>query len=161
MDKNLLISKIDALLNKAWGSQGEEQRARLHELVMLYEQWLPLEKEPFFVLEYMTRIHMHLKEFGKAEVCLKKMLEISPDHSHACFMMAQVFFENKEFEKALEIFDRGNPRVYSEFRWDFRAKINRALGRTEDAEKDQKIFDDYQAAEKEKWDNPDHYYNYK
>lgn len=162
MDKNLLQSKIDSLLNKAWsGSQGEEQRARLHELVMLYEQLLSLEEYPYFTLEKMARTHMHLKELGKAEICLKKMLEISPENSHAGFMMAEVYYENGEFEKALEIFDKGNLRVFSEFRFDFRAKINRALGRMKEAEQDQKIYDDYQAAEQAKWDDPNHYYHYK
>jgi tetratricopeptide (TPR) repeat protein len=161
MDKDQLKEQINSKLNKAWsGSQGEEQRARLHELVMLYEQLIPLDDHPHFILEDIARIYMHLKEYGKAEVTLGKLLKIFPDQSHACFMMSEVLLEKGEFEKALEIFDKGNPRVFSEFRYNFRAKINRAWGKLEDADKDQKIYDDYEAAEKAKWDDPNHYYHY-
>jgi len=41
-----------------------------------------------------------------------------------------------------------------------RAFFNKTPGNSEAAKKDQKRYNDYQAREKDKWDNPDHYYHY-
>ena len=42
-----------------------------------------------------------------------------------------------------------------------RAKLNRLLGNLPEAKADQQKHDAYLAAEKAKWDYPNHYYNYK
>jgi tetratricopeptide (TPR) repeat protein len=162
MNKDQLKEKIDSLTDKAWNSiDPAEKRARLHELTMLYEQYIPMvDTDIFYEMEKTVRIHLFLNEFSKAQPWLQKMIQLQPEHSHACFMLSEVLYEKGEFEEALKYFDQGNPRVFSEFRYDFRAKINRALGKVEEAEKDQKIYDDYQAAEKAKWDDPNHYYHY-
>ena len=162
MDKDQLKKTIDNLTDKAWGTADmAEKHARLHELIMYYEQYLPLDKEDtFYTMEKIVRIHLFLNEYEKAEPYLRTMVNQQPEHSHVCFMLSEVLYEKGAFEEALKYFDQGNPRVFSEFRFDFRAKINRALGRTVEADKDQKIYDDYQAAEKAKWDDPNHYYHY-
>ena len=162
MDKDQLKLRIEELSPKAWSTlEVGEKHARLHELIMLYDQLIPLLEDTYSALESKTRIHMYLKEMGKAETCLRRILELWPLNEYAWILLSEVQFENGEFEKALESFDIGVKGSYSDFRFDFRAKINRALGRMEDAEKDQKIYDDYQAAEQAKWDDPNHYYHYK
>jgi tetratricopeptide (TPR) repeat protein len=156
--------QIDSLGNKAWQSEGEEKRARLHELIMLHEQLLETSKndDPYFIYDQLARIHAYLKETKKAETYLQKMIQLAPKSNTAWWLLTEVLFESQQYKEALVSIDTCIANTFgADYRYEMRAKINRALGNLDESEKDQKIYDAYQAAEQAKWDDPNHYYHYK
>lgn len=157
-----LKKQIEELQNIVNQFAAEEQRARHHEIIMLYDQLILLEEDKYFSYDGKARIHYHLKEYQQAEVCYLKMLESNPNNITSLWMLAQIYFDSKQYEKALQSLDLCIAHSFgSDFRYELRAKINSALGDTDTAAADQKKYDDYQAREQAKWDDPNHYYHYK
>lgn len=154
--------QLQELQNKVYKFQGEERRARMHEIMMLCDQLIQLEEDPFFSYDTKASIHHQLKEYSQAEACYLKMLELHPNNVAALWLLSQVYFDSKQYAKALASLDECiNHEISSDFRYELRSKINLALGNIDESKADQKIYDDYQAREQAKWDDPDHYYNYK
>lgn len=162
MTRDELRHYIDDMQRKAWNATGEEKGARLREVTMLYTQLLGMGEPTSAVYEALTRIYTYLHEWEKAEEYARKMLDETPDSILAWHLLMEVKYGAGDYAAALYAVDQCIARdLASDYRYLFRARINRALGNLEEAAKDQQIYDAYEAAEKAKWDDPNHYYHYK
>lgn len=161
-EKLQLTSLIKDLQESAWNSQGEEKRIKLNELILLYDKLIPLEEDSYLLYEEKARMLSFLKKWDQAIDAMKEGLIKHPTSVIGWWMLSEAYFETGNYVLALEAIDNCIKNEFvSDHRYEMRAKINRALGDTAAAEKDQKLYDDYQAREKEKWGDPNHYYHYK
>jgi tetratricopeptide (TPR) repeat protein len=103
-----------------------------------------------------------LNDYKGAEQTLESAVQIFSYDKVLYLRLSDTYQELGKFKKALTTLDEV---IQKEFATDYfyaqRAILNRKLGNISEAEKDQKIYDDYDAREKAKWDDPNHYYHYK
>lgn len=80
----------------------------------------------------------------------------------AWFFIAEILFEKNQIKKALAHCDQ-SLRIMKDFipALELRIKIYKSMEKDSEAKIDQTTIADYEAKEKAKWDDPDHYYHYK
>lgn len=107
------------------------------------------------------------KEKGSYETALTLFREylsmVDPSFTHGVWnTMAEILFENREYEKALSHCNRAL-ELMKDFipALELRAKIQNALGNSTAMKNDLNTINKLNAIEQAKWDDPNHYYHYK
>ncbi len=164
------MSKIETLKNqiikiqeKAYGLPENVRAPFFKEIIHLYEELIPLEKNPYFSIENKARTHYILKQYDEAIQLFLQTLELHPTSTPSMTALADLYTEIEAYDKALFYLDSYIKNTFGnvDFIYLQRSKINQALGNLEEAAKDKQKYDTYQTAEQAKWDDPNHYYNYK
>jgi tetratricopeptide (TPR) repeat protein len=157
------IAVLDSEIRKSKELNTGLSKSSLDELILLYDELIKLDNEDYFAYLEKSLAQMYiLNDYKGAEQTLELSVQIFGYNKVLFLRLCDTYQELGKFKKALTILDEV---IQKEFVTDFfyaqRAILNRKLGNLSEAEKDQKIYDEYEAREKAKWDDPNHYYHYK
>jgi tetratricopeptide (TPR) repeat protein len=157
------IAVLDSEIRKSKELNKGFSKSSLDELILLYDELLKLDNEDYFAYLEKSLAQMYiLNDYKGAEQTLESAVQIFGYNKVLYLRLSDTYQELGKFKKSLTSLDEV---IQKEFATDYfyaqRAILNRKLGNISEAEKDQKIYDDYEAREKAKWDDPNHYYHYK
>lgn len=97
-----------------------------------------------------------------AHIDYAHLIKTMPEDSEAYSRVANIFYQANQLTEALahvqKAIDLAFFKIYD---IELRGKILTAMGRHEEAEKDKQEVIAYHKQEAAKWDDPNHYYNYK
>ena len=97
-----------------------------------------------------------------AQLDYAHLINTMPEDSEAYSRIANLFYETNQLAEALEHVQKAiDLAFFKMYDIELRGKIFSAMGRHEEAEKDKKEVAAYHEQEAAKWDDPNHYYNYK
>lgn len=97
-----------------------------------------------------------------AQYDYKYLINTMPEDSEAYSRAANLFYEACQLAEALEHVQKAIEYAFVKiYDIELRGKIFTAMGRHEEAKKDKQEVIAYHEQEAAKWDDPNHYYNYK
>lgn len=98
----------------------------------------------------------------KAMADYEYLIHVHPSDSEPYSRAAELLLNCGKPEKALLLIEKSIELAMSNiYNLELRSKIYAALGREQEAEVDRKAVADYHEQEAAKWNDPNHYYNYK
>jgi predicted O-linked N-acetylglucosamine transferase (SPINDLY family) len=165
MEKEQLKEKISDLKSKISNESlsASEIKQNNIQLIVYYDKLIEIDPEDYFAyLEKATTFMYSLNDFQKAALTIETAVEKLGYDKVMFLRLSDSYQKLGRFSDALKALDEViQKEFFSDYFYAQRAILNRKLGNISEAEKDQKIYDDYEAREKAKWDDPNHYYHYK
>ena len=137
-----------------------------NELLELHDELIALrnDKELNTRDDVLSRALVHeLAGFAdKAHADYRHLIETTPKDAEPYSRAASLFLKEGRLPEALEHVQKAiELALFKIYDIELRGKIFTAMGRHEDAEKDKQEVANYHEQEAAKWDDPNHYYNYK
>ncbi|MDF3819209.1 hypothetical protein P3G55_04830 [Leptospira sp. 96542] len=121
----------------------------------------------FQEIEKLKQSAFDAQKSGNLDEAIRLMNEylskVDSGFTHPCHLfLAEIFFEKKEFENALSSLNQ-SITLSKNFlpAFELRTQIYEFLGNKTLQINDLKKIEEIKNLEKSKWDDPDHYYNYK
>jgi hypothetical protein len=157
------IAVLDSEIRKSKELNQGFSKSSVDELFNLYDLLIKLDNEDYYTYLEKALAQMYiLNDYKSANYTLETAPEFFGYNKILFLRLSNAYKELNKFDKTIYYLDKViKKEIATDYFYGDRAELNRKLGNLIEAEEDQKIYDEYLAREKEKWDDPNHYYHYK
>jgi tetratricopeptide (TPR) repeat protein len=165
MEKEQLKEKISLLESKiSTGNLSENEKKQYNiQLIEYYDKLLEIDPEDYFAyLDKATTFMYRMNDYQNAALTIETAVEKLGYNKVMYLRLSESYQKLGRYSDALNTLDEViSKELVNNYLFGQRAELNRLLGNLAEAKADQEKSDAYEAAEKAKWDDPNHYYHYK
>jgi tetratricopeptide (TPR) repeat protein len=160
---NPVITELYDQLSNVWEHYDPSTtEAKNTKVIEICTEILKLNPNAKDIYEQKANSYRNLEQYELSIKVYQECLIENPKWTRIIRDIGEMQYEMKDYQKALESLNNALELDSDEiFARECRSKVFKALGKLEDSINDQEVILDYYRKEQEKWDDPNHYYNYK